>query len=286
MKKITLLLFTFLISSFGFSQTTFAIYTEDANIGEGIGGIRFSNGQGFSAPGGAAEATTAPFEGSKNYLLTYNNTNSYLHAIFIATNGTGGDITADFSPYSYYNIALKTVSESPFFIRIRGNNITAKVRIDPALAPAAVYNFDNDGSWHFLSIPLSAFVPDSGTFNLNSVSEVFVLRSDAASTLVDGIVDNFEFDNIYLSTTQVLSVDNLEKDGVSLYPNPTENNFNIKTINAIDNLSVFNVLGQKVFTVSPETNSYNVDISAFKTGIYLVKVTSEGKELTTKLIKK
>lgn len=285
MKKITLL-FTLLITSIGFSQTTFAIYTEDPTIGAGLGGVRFSNGQGYSAPGSATESTTSPFEGTKNYLLTYNDTNSYIHGIFIGQNDIGGDIASDFSSYSYYNIAIKTVSETPFYIRIRGNGVTAKVRINPSLAPASVYGFDNDGSWHFLSIPFSAFIPESGTFSLTSVTEVFVLRSDAAATLVGGVNDNFEIDNIYLSTSEILSLNKLKEEGVFVYPNPATDEFKIKTLNTIDNLSVYSILGQKVLDINPRNNMSTINISSLKSGMYLLKMKSNGKSMTTKFIKK
>jgi hypothetical protein len=283
MKKITLL-FTLLITSIGFSQT-FAIYTENASIGAGLGGVRFSNGQGFSAPGSATESTTAPYEGTKSYLFTYNNTNSYIHGIMIGQNGTGGDVASDFSTYSYYNIAIKTVSEAPFYIRMRGNGITAKVLIDPALSPASVYGFDNDGDWHFLSIPFTAFIPESGTFSLTSVTEVFVLRSNAGATLVGGVNDDFSIDNIYLSTSQVLSLDDFTIDTFNMYPNPASNNLTIKSKFNIEKINIYNILGKKVLEVSPNTNNTNIDISAFKKGLYLVQMDSNGKSNTSKLVK-
>ncbi len=280
MKKITLFAFL-MISTFSYCQTSFAIYTENATIGAGNTFLRFSNGQGFTGSG--TEATTAPYEGTKNYQLLYNGTSSYVHGIFIAQNATGtGDATVDISAYSYYNIALKTASAAPFYIRIKGNGITAKVLIDPV---SNVYGFTNDSNWHFMSIPLTAFIPESATFSLANVGEVFVLRSNAGATLVGTGDNNFYFDNIYVSTTQILGVNNFKSNEVSMYPNPANNSFKVRATNTIDKIIIYNTLGQKLQELNPKKDSENIDISSYKSGLYLIQVDSDGKSVTSKLIK-
>lgn len=280
MKKITLLAFL-MISTFSYCQTSFAIYTENASIGAGNSFLRFSNGQGFTGSG--TEVTTAPYEGTKNYELLYNGTSSYVHGIFIARNaGNTGDATVDISAYSYYNIALKTASAAPFYIRIKGNGVTAKVLIDPA---SNAYGFTNDDKWHFMSIPLSAFVPESAAFSLTTVGEVFVLRSNAAATLVGTGDNNFDFDNIYVSKTQILGVNSFKSNEVSMYPNPANNSFKIRATNTIDKIIIYNTLGQKMQELNPNKDSENIDISSYKSGLYLIQVDSDGKSVTSKLIK-
>lgn len=277
MKKITLFAIL-MISAFSYCQTSYTIYTEDVTIGAGNSFIRFSNGQGFTA----SEVTTAPYEGTKNFQLLYNGTSSYVHGIFIARNTANtGDVSIDLSSYSYYNVAIKTVSVAPFYIRMRGNAITAKVLIDPA---SNAYGFKNDGNWHFMSIPIADFIPESGTFSLTSVSEVFVLRSNAAASLV-GTTNDFEFDNIYVSTTKILGVNNFESNEVSMYPNPANNSFKIRAANTIDRITIYNSLGQKIQIVSPNKSNETIDVSSFKNGLYLIQVESQGKSVTSKLIK-
>lgn len=278
MKKITLFAFL-MISTFSFCQTSYTIYTEDASIGAGNKFLRFSNGQGFSS----SEVTAAPSEGTKNYKLSYNGTSTYLHAIFIARNGTDtGDASIDISGYSYYNIAIKTVSAAQFFIRVRGSGVTAKVLINPA---SNGYGFTNDGNWHFMSIPYADFVPDSAAFSFASVSEAFVLRSNDVVPIVVGPTHNFEIDNIYVSTTQILGVNHFKSNEVSMYPNPANNSFKIRATNTIDKIIIYNTLGQKMQELNPNKTSENIDISSFKSGLYLIQVDSEGKSVTSKLIK-
>ena len=277
MKKITLFAFL-VISAFSYCQTSYTIYTEDVTIGAGNSFLRFSNGQGFTG----SEVTTAPYEGTKNYQLLYNGTSSYVHGVFIARNAANtGDVAIDISSYSYYNVAIKTVSAAPFYIRMRGNAITAKVLIDPS---SNGFGFKNDGKWHFMSIPFADFIPESAAFSLTSVTEAFVLRSNAASTLV-GTTNDFELDNIYVSTTRILGVNNFESNDVSIYPNPANNSFKIRATNTIDRITIYNTLGQKMQELSPNKINENIDVSSLKNGLYFIQVESEGKSLTSKLIK-
>jgi hypothetical protein len=278
MKKITLFAFL-MISVFSYCQTSYTIYTENATIGAGNSFLRFSNGQGLSG----SEVTTAPYEGTKNYQLLYNGTSTYVHGIFIARNaGNTGDVAIDMSSYSFYNVSIKTVSAAPFYIRMRGNTITAKVLIDPA---SNGYGFKNDGKWHFMSIPYADFIPESGTFSFANVTEAFVLRSNAAATLVGTGNNDFEIDNIYVSTTKILGVNNFESNEVSMYPNPASNSFKIRATNTIDRITIYNTLGQKMQELSPNKINENIDISSLKNGLYFIQVESEGKSVTSKLIK-
>jgi len=277
MKKITLFAFL-VISAFSYCQTSYTIYTEDVTIGVGNSFLRFSNGQGFTG----SEVTTAPYEGTKNYQLLYNGTSSYVHGVFIARNAANtGDVAIDISSYSYYNVAIKTVSAAPFYIRMRGNAITAKVLIDPS---SNGFGFKNDGKWHFMSIPFADFIPESAAFSLTSVTEAFVLRSNAAATLV-GTNNDFEFDNIYVSTTRILGLNNFESNDVNMYPNPATNSFKIRATNTIDRITIYNTLGQKIQELSPNKINENIDVSSLKNGLYFIQVESEGKSLTSKLIK-
>jgi len=278
MKKITLfglLLFSAYVSA----QETFAIYTENATIGAGVTTLRFSNGQGFAI----SEPTTAPFEGTKNYLFTFNGTSSYFHAIMFPRNPANTtDIAVSLANYSFYNVSIKTVSATPFYIRMRGNNVTAKVLIDPA---ANSYGFTNDNQWHLLSIPIADFIPESSSFNLTSITEIFVLRSNIPGSTA-GTANNFEVDNIYASVEQVLDRKEAKISNFKMYPNPSSNSLTFTAAENIDQILIYNLLGQKVMQLEPKTTNVTTDISTLQNGAYLVSIQSVGKTATMKLIKK
>lgn len=71
----------------------------------------------------------------------------------------------------------------------------------------------------------------------------------------------------------------------SVYPNPTQGTYvNINTSNSDDfNVEVYDILGKAV--ISQEMNSNeSLNISALKSGVYLVKITQDSNSITKKLI--
>lgn len=279
MKKITLL--SFMLLSAGLSaQTSFAIYSEDPAVGTGVEHVRFNNGQGFAG----TEPTAAPYEGAKNYLFTFNGTSSYYHAILFPRNAANtSDVTLNLSAYSYYNVALKTSSAAPFYIRMRGNGVTSKVLIDPATNS---YGFSNNNEWHFLSIPFTDFIPESANFSLVTITEAFVLRSNIPNGSVAGLPNDFEVDNIYVSTTQVLNTQLNKKDGFSMYPNPATYSLTINSPGSINNVYIHNLLGQKVMEIKPTGSGITTDVSGLDSGVYIVTCESQGKITASRLIKR
>jgi hypothetical protein len=81
-----------------------------------------------------------------------------------------------------------------------------------------------------------------------------------------------------------LSVKQNDIAGLSIFPNPVTNGtLNINSdANAERNVVLFDVLGKKVLNVTTSNNSINVgNINA---GVYIVKITEEGKTATRKLV--
>jgi len=75
-------------------------------------------------------------------------------------------------------------------------------------------------------------------------------------------------------------------DGLNAYPNPVIDNFNIVTKEKIANIRINNVLGQEIYSASPNTFSHVVDMSSFPQGTYFVTVkTIDGSNETLKVIR-
>lgn len=72
-------------------------------------------------------------------------------------------------------------------------------------------------------------------------------------------------------------------DGLRMFPNPAKNNLFIETaLNGDINVSIVNMLGKEVVNTNVVNNTVNV--SNLTSGIYIVRVTEEGKTSTKKLI--
>jgi hypothetical protein len=83
------------------------------------------------------------------------------------------------------------------------------------------------------------------------------------------------------------SVDENEANGkLSVYPNPSSDNFFVKAPSAIDEIKIYNIAGQQVFAEKTAlfTNLMEVRTVSYATGLYIVSVQlKNGKTLVSKL---
>jgi hypothetical protein len=78
-------------------------------------------------------------------------------------------------------------------------------------------------------------------------------------------------------------VDDLKKARWNVYPNPAENQINVK--GDIKSIEIFNLAGNKV--ISSEAHDHNINISSLKPGSYLIKaITNDGKPIIGRFNKK
>ncbi|TXD71479.1 T9SS type A sorting domain-containing protein, partial [Aequorivita antarctica] len=73
--------------------------------------------------------------------------------------------------------------------------------------------------------------------------------------------------------------------GFSYYPNPTNGILNLKSVDNIEHVSIYNLLGQLVVDNRVNATASQVDISGLSTGTYLMKVTVNGETGTYKVLK-
>lgn len=82
-----------------------------------------------------------------------------------------------------------------------------------------------------------------------------------------------------------LALNEFDTNSVSVYPNPVHANLNLKNSSKIDFVEVISVLGQKVLIQNVNDFDAKINMGSLEKGIYFVKVISQGKEKTIKIIK-
>ena len=70
---------------------------------------------------------------------------------------------------------------------------------------------------------------------------------------------------------------------INLYPNPVNDILNIQTTNSVDEIIIFNSLGERVYY--SKQNNNKITTSEFPTGMYFLNVNSEGQRTVLKFIK-
>ncbi|MFT5846742.1 MAG: hypothetical protein ACJARX_001694 [Psychroserpens sp.] len=135
-----------------------------------------------------------------------------------------------------------------------------------------------NGQWVQVSIPMAHFT------NLGfSSANFFQWKCDPFMQVITdpGVV---YIDNIIM-TVNALSVNEFDTAQFSAFPNPAKNDWNISSSISINTILVYDILGKKVMTLSPNATEAVIDVSTLKTGMYFVKMESDNGSKTVKLIK-
>lgn len=122
----------------------------------------------------------------------------------------------------------------------------------------------------------TTFTSDNWTYSGINVFDGETLNSSAPSPFPIGSYTN----------SNTASVGDNFIEGFATYPNPVTNNKFILTSNnnAKKDITIFNVLGKKVLSLTVSGTKTNVDVSDVSSGVYILKVTENGKTATKKLV--
>jgi hypothetical protein len=86
---------------------------------------------------------------------------------------------------------------------------------------------------------------------------------------------------------ETLSVENFDHEAAFTYfPNPVNDKLSLRAKNNIQNVSVYNMLGQEVVKIAPNMVDAEVDMTDLQIGTYFVKVTINDATKTIKVLKK
>ncbi|NRD23328.1 T9SS type A sorting domain-containing protein [Winogradskyella litoriviva] len=133
------------------------------------------------------------------------------------------------------------------------------------------FNFNNEAAG-------TAALNPAYTFDMASI--FFNFGTDGATAGEK----TYYFDNVSFGTA--LGLNEFEINDFTVYPNPTNLIWNVKTKNqTISSVQVFDVLGKQVITLKPNKNEVLIDASTLKSGIYFAKLTTANGTQTIKLVK-
>ena len=131
------------------------------------------------------------------------------------------------------------------------------------------------GSWQSIDVPMSVFATSNPNLNKTKITQLLI---DPASPNIL-FIDNFYF------YRNPMSSDSFAVSNVKLYPNPTSNVINIESVGTIQNIAIYNVLGQEVMNKEANESMVSLDLSGFNAGVYVIKTVIDGTVSSTKFIK-
>ena len=102
-------------------------------------------------------------------------------------------------------------------------------------------------------------------------------------SVVDG--DIVYIDNILLTTNDILSVDNFETAEFKVFPNPTNSEWNLSGNSVINNVAVYDILGKRVLSMTPNSTETKIDATTLRTGVYFARIEGANGLKTIKLVR-
>lgn len=249
-----------------------------------------SAGNSITFTGGGAESRT-PFTDT---------TSGTIYASFIVTASDLANVTNDLANTYFALFTNATGGSTNARIWIRKNGTQYQYGLGTGAAPtdwdATLYNagdiqyvvlgYDFTNNVLTLTInptiggtaaPTLAVVPTAAYTSLGG----FMFRQDTDTTTPTIVIDELRIDT---TPNFNLGVAQNSITGLKLYPNPVSNGtlFIETAANANKTIAVYDVLGKNVLNASTTENAVNV--SSLRAGVYVVKITEEGKTATRKLV--
>lgn len=174
-----------------------------------------------------------------------------------ASGGSAGNITHDQT-----GLTIPYPSDTWFEVRheINFNTMTQKCWIN--------------GQLYLDDIPYAGGV--SGGSTANALGSINFYSIDTNNNY---FIDDFVF------VEGTLSTNDFDGHSFTIYPNPVVNQLNIKSSDAVSNISIYNVLGSLVHQSAPNAVSPSIDMSTFKSGVYFVEVSIGNSKKTVKIVK-
>lgn len=136
---------------------------------------------------------------------------------------------------------------------------------------------DGAGAWIGGDFDLSTFTGSS--LARNNIQQVQIIAAGPA-------FGPTYFTNLYFHKGTTLGTENFDLNEVSIYPNPSQDNWNIKTKNIkMSSIQVFDMLGKNVMTLNPNTVEATIDGSNLKSGLYFAQIKTDSGINSVKLVK-
>jgi hypothetical protein len=132
--------------------------------------------------------------------------------------------------------------------------------------------------------PAATITDTHAATDLNNVS-YFFLRQDSTTETPAVQIDELRIGTAWADVVPVTaSLTDNNINGLTMYPNPLKGNtlFLTSTANAAMSVQIFDLLGKEVLKSDVINNAVNV--SKLNSGVYVVKITEEGKTATRKLV--
>jgi len=123
----------------------------------------------------------------------------------------------------------------------------------------------------------------------NQQEEIFIYVDPEIAShayYVTALYNDQESDPSNVVEVVVTAIEENLTDNIKLYPNPTDDYINIKSESLIKSISIYNVNGKLIWETNDAEYIFNIGMSKFGSGIYLLEINSDNNRITRNIIVK
>jgi len=155
-------------------------------------------------------------------------------------------------------------------LTLNDHNITLIGNFD-VINQQLTVNFQHTGNWdEFFS---------GASLNVINTSTTISLKPGEYRLYSDKVLPAFK--NLATET----SVNPENKSSIQIYPNPVTDRLQIEASDPIQNLQIYTIDGKIISSSTPNSNRTILNLTPFRTGIYLIRILTRGQIFTEKIIK-
>jgi uncharacterized repeat protein (TIGR03803 family) len=197
-------------------------------------------------------------------MVDFNGTNgSYPHADLLLINGVFYG-TAKEGGASDYGVVF-SLCLAPPTISVNSATICAGSTATLTASGAATYVWNTGAT----NASITATPSVTTTYTVTGTNQPNCMSTDTVHVFVNACLGIAEIEN---------------NTRVTVYPNPSTGNFVVTTTESVDKVSVTDVLGNELLSVNSNGTTININLSAQPSGVYFIKVSSNGIQTTKRII--
>ncbi|MEM6516690.1 MAG: T9SS type A sorting domain-containing protein, partial [Bacteroidota bacterium] len=249
------------------------LYVYSGLTGTSVDNFNFNQ---FAGPGADTTISEIDIEGNGNNAGRIQGAGAFF---FYGAEWNAVDLVAGGYQFVHLNYYATTSTEFNFFLIDQsagipgGNPEEPRYRFGGATPDIPLVT----GEWQSVFIPLSAFTDfptPNFTYDLN---DIFQYKFDGNGEIY--------FDNIFFSTTDVLSDSSFSISDFKVFPNPATDAWTINSTQQINEIQLFDILGKNVSTLTPNGLNVEIDASNLNKGMYFATISTDNGSQSVKLIK-
>lgn len=233
--------------------------------------------------------TVTDFGGTASTLLAdpTNSSNTVIRTIKTSGSALWAGTTMS-TPAGFSSAIPFTASNRKVYVRVWSPDAGIPVRLKVEVVGTPTQSCETQTNttvvgWQMMEFDFNNQAPSTAAFNpafnFNMMSIFFNFGTDGATAGEK----TYYFDSV--SYAAPLSNQSFEEAKISMYPNPATSTLFISSLENIESVSVYNVIGQEVLNLKVNASNTVLDVSNFQKGVYMVKTVSEGKISSSKFIK-